>query len=133
MKAEDCKLHQKYKSKINIIATGCEYEVVKKNKTSCWVHLWEDGKPTNIIYKNVRYSVLALGSKNMNTPKNPSLQQTTAVLSLANAKQIVAEKFGKNDWDCVKRDYEYGMGISKLIDFEELMDKVAEVYKANKT
>lgn len=63
MKAEDCKLHQKYKSKINIIATGCEYEVVKKNKTSCWVHLWEDGKPTNIIYKNVRYNVLTSACK----------------------------------------------------------------------
>ena len=59
------------------------------------------------------------------------LKQPAVMLSLADAKQIVAEKYGKNDWLCVKRDYEYGMGISKLIDFEELMDNVAEVYKAN--
>lgn len=63
--------------------------------------------------------------------KTKPLKQPSVMLSLADAKQIVAEEFGKNDWECVKRDYEYGMGLSKLIDFEELMDKVAEVYKAN--
>lgn len=58
MNPEDCKLNEKYRSEVNSIAYGCEYEVIKKNKTSCWVRLWEDGKPTNTIYKNVSYSVL---------------------------------------------------------------------------
>ena len=61
----------------------------------------------------------------------PQFSQTAVMLSLSDAKQIVAEQFGKNDWKCVQCDYEYGMGISKLIGFEELMDKVAEVYKDN--
>jgi hypothetical protein len=60
MKAEDCKLNEKYRSRVNSIATGCKYGVIKKNKTSCWVKLWEDGKETKTIYKNVRYSVLSL-------------------------------------------------------------------------
>jgi hypothetical protein len=60
MKADEYKLNEKYRSRVNIIAIGCEYEIIKKNKTTCWVKLWEDNKPTKTIYKNVRYSVLAL-------------------------------------------------------------------------
>ena len=62
---------------------------------------------------------------------NPALRKTAVMLSLADAKQIVAEKWGKKDWTEVQRDYEYGLGMMKLIDFEDLMDSVAEVYKAN--
>lgn len=51
--------------------------------------------------------------------------------SLPDAKQTVAEIYGKEDWKDVLRDYEYGLGISKIIGFEELMDKVAEVYRKN--
>jgi hypothetical protein len=60
MTTEDCKLNEKYKSRVNSIAPDCRYEVIKKNKTSCWVKLWENGKETNTIYKNVRYGVLSL-------------------------------------------------------------------------
>lgn len=60
MKAENCKLNEKYRSKVNSIAKNCKYEIIKKNKTSCWVKLWDNGKPTNTIYKNVRYDVLVL-------------------------------------------------------------------------
>ena len=66
-----------------------------------------------------------------NKPQNPALRKTAVMLSLADAKQIVAEKWGKTDWKEVQRDYEYGLGLMKIIDFEELMDSVAEVYKAN--
>ena len=52
-------------------------------------------------------------------------------LSLPDAKQAVAEMYSKEDWAEVLKDYEYGLGISKMIGFEELMDKVAEVYKGN--
>ena len=55
---ENIEIGKRYKSKVNSIAFGCEYEVVKKNKTTCWVKLWEDGTPTKTIYKNVRYSIL---------------------------------------------------------------------------
>ena len=58
MKTEDYILNEKYRSRVNFIATGCTYEIIKKNKTSCWVKLWEDGKPTDTIFKNVKYSVL---------------------------------------------------------------------------
>ena len=60
MKADDCKINEKYRSRVNNIATGCKYEIIKKNKTTCWVRLWEDEKSTNTIYKNVRYDVLTL-------------------------------------------------------------------------
>ena len=36
MKAEDCKLNEKYRSRVNVIAPNCRYEIIKKNKTSCW-------------------------------------------------------------------------------------------------
>lgn len=45
------------------------------------------------------------------------------------AKQEIAEEFGKENWARVNYEYEYGIGISKLIDFEELMEKVGEKYK----
>jgi len=47
MKKQDCKLNVRYKS-INLIAKGCTYEVLKKNKTTCDVKLWEDGVETDI-------------------------------------------------------------------------------------
>jgi hypothetical protein len=52
-------------------------------------------------------------------------------LSLCDAKQTVAEMYSKKDWDDVLIDYEYGLDISKMLGFEDLMDKVAEVYKGN--
>jgi hypothetical protein len=70
-------------------------------------------------------------AKKIDKPQTPALRKTAVMLSLADAKQIVAEKWDKNDWAEVQRDYEYGLGLMKLIDFEELMDNVAEVYKAN--
>lgn len=54
----DFKLNHKYKSKVNTTAHGCVYEIVKKNKTTCWVKLWENNLPTTIIYKNVKYNIL---------------------------------------------------------------------------
>ena len=53
-KMKDFEVGQKYTSKVE----GLEYEITKKNKTTCWVRLWEDGKKTDVIYKNVRYSIL---------------------------------------------------------------------------
>ena len=44
------------------------------------------------------------------------------------AKQITAENFRKDNWESVQRDYEYGLGISKLISFEELMNEVSKEY-----
>lgn len=58
MKHKDAKIGEKYYSRVNTIAVGCEYEIIKKNKTTCWVRLWEDGKPTKTIYKNTPYRVL---------------------------------------------------------------------------
>lgn len=58
MKAEDCKLNEKYRSRVNVIAPNCRYEIIKKNKTSCWVRLWDGKIHTDTIYKNVRYGIL---------------------------------------------------------------------------
>lgn len=55
-KAETFNLNEKYKSRVNNIAKGCEYEIIKKNKTTCWVKLWEDGVEKDTIYKNIPYS-----------------------------------------------------------------------------
>lgn len=54
---KDFEVGKKYTSNQNHIK-GLEYEITKKNKTTCWVRLWEDGKKTDVIYKNVRYSIL---------------------------------------------------------------------------
>lgn len=55
---EKYELHKKYRSRINWLASNCRYEIIKKNKTTCWVRLWEDNLATDKIYKNVKYSVL---------------------------------------------------------------------------
>lgn len=56
-----------------------------------------------------------------------------ALVSLITIKELVAKKYNKESWNNIQRDYEYGMGVSKLIGFEELMDIVAEHYmEANK-
>lgn len=47
---------------------------------------------------------------------------------LQTIKDEVVIQYDKNDWKDVLRDYEYGMGVSKLIDFESLMDEVAKRY-----
>lgn len=56
----EVELNKLYLSNKNPLSNSgfLEYEVIKKNKTTCWVRLWENGKPTQIIYKNVRYSDL---------------------------------------------------------------------------
>lgn len=58
MKAEDFKLNEKYRSRVNNVAPNCRYEIIKKNKTTCWVRLWDGKNQTETIYKNVRYSIL---------------------------------------------------------------------------
>lgn len=57
MKASECELNEMYRSK-NPIAINCKYQVVKMNKTTCWVKLIENNEPTEVLYKNVPYSVL---------------------------------------------------------------------------
>ncbi len=64
MKADEVKLNEVYCSAENpiAIASNCRYEVIKKNKTTCWVKLVSsnfidlDGKT---IYKNIPYRSLA--------------------------------------------------------------------------
>lgn len=51
-------LKDKCKSKVNKVANDAVYEIIKLNKTTCWVRLWQDDEPTEIIYKNVKYSYL---------------------------------------------------------------------------
>ncbi len=52
-------------------------------------------------------------------------------ISLDTAKQIVAKKFRK-DWKAIEHDFDYGLGVSKMVSFQELMDMVSEVYKNGK-
>jgi len=58
-------------SKVNNVAKGMRYKIIKMNKTTCWVEsessLCEDlnGKPyydSPHLYKNVRYSILKIAS-----------------------------------------------------------------------
>jgi len=51
-------LGAKLKSKINYLAKHCKYEIIKLNKTTCHVRLWEEDNPTEIIYKGIRYHTL---------------------------------------------------------------------------
>ena len=59
-KAADFKLNEKYKSRVNMVAKDCLYEIIKKNKSTCWVVLWDGVVETKTIYKNVKYNVLKL-------------------------------------------------------------------------
>jgi hypothetical protein len=60
MKENEVKIGKRYLSKKNPLSEkgGSEYEVVKKNKTTCWVRLWSNGVRKNTIYKNVEYRIL---------------------------------------------------------------------------
>lgn len=51
--------------------------------------------------------------------------------TLQETKEFVANKITNKfiSWDKVLSDYEFGTGISKLISYEDLMDRVAEEYK----
>lgn len=48
--------------------------------------------------------------------------------NLEKAKETIAARFRKT-WSDIHKDYEYGLGISKLMGIEELMEMVAEEYK----
>lgn len=55
------------------------------------------------------------------------------LVSLATVKEQIAKEFGKRSRENIQRDFEYGMGVSKLMGFEDLMDVIAERYmNANK-
>ena len=50
------------------------------------------------------------------------------VRSLQDCKEEWASKYDKT-WEDVKRDFEYGLGLSKVYGFEQIMDMVAELYR----
>lgn len=47
---------------------------------------------------------------------------------LSQAKEIVAKQYGKDSWTDVQKDFEYGMGVSKLMSIEEMLDLVCIEY-----
>jgi len=58
MKREEVKIRKRYGSKKNVYHKNTEemeFEVIKKNKITCWVRLWLKGKKTKTTYKNVEY------------------------------------------------------------------------------
>lgn len=67
-------------------------------------------------------------ARNNNKPQNPALRKTAVVRSLRDCKEEWASKYDKT-WEDVKRDFEYGLGLSKMYDFEQIMDMVAELYR----
>jgi hypothetical protein len=48
-------------------------------------------------------------------------------MTLDEAKQKISKKYGKSSWELINRDFEFGIGISKIISYEDLMGKVAEI------
>lgn len=46
------------------------------------------------------------------------------IITITRAKQAVADDFNKESWARVMYEYEHGLGISKLISFEGLMELV---------
>jgi len=56
---QDVKIGQVYRGVNPItINSGGSYKVTHVNKTTCWVRFLQDGKPTNTIYKGVRFYLL---------------------------------------------------------------------------
>ena len=52
MKLKDIQIGQKYKSNPNNTwQRNLRYEVIKKNRRSCTVRVWDKGKPTGMIVK----------------------------------------------------------------------------------
>ena len=58
-------------------------------------------------------------------------EMTEKTITLDQAKQLVAERFSKENWESVVKDYDYALGISSFIGFEQIMEMVAETYKTN--
>ena len=56
------------------------------------------------------------------------LKQPVVILSLRDCKEQWASNYDKT-WEDVQRDFEYGLGLSKLYGFEQIMDMVAELYR----
>ena len=67
--------------------------------------------------------------KNVSTkPKSKALKQGAVRRSLRECKESWAANYDKT-WEDVQKDFEYGMGVSKLYGFEQVMDMVAELYR----
>ena len=60
--------------------------------------------------------------------KTKPLKQPAVMLSLRDCEEQWASNYDKT-WEDVQRDFEYGMGVSKLYGFEQVMDMVAELYR----
>lgn len=69
-----------------------------------------------------------MSTKVQNTTSSQHDAKLPVVRSLRDCKEEWASKYDKT-WGDVKRDFEYGLGLSKLYDFEEIMDMVAELYR----
>jgi hypothetical protein len=49
-------------------------------------------------------------------------------MTLSECKEYWASGYNKT-WDDVIKDFNYGIGLSKMFSFEQIMDMVAELYK----
>lgn len=47
--------------------------------------------------------------------------------TLQDCKELFASNYNKT-WKDVQNDFEYGLGLSKIYEFEQVMDMVAEIY-----
>lgn len=56
------------------------------------------------------------------------VKNSVVVRSLEECKEEWALKYGKT-WKDVQKDFEHGIGLSKLYSFEHVMDMVAELYR----
>lgn len=66
--------------------------------------------------------------KTLKNTDNSALHKTNVSRSLRDCKEEWASKYDKT-WEEVQKDFEYGNGLAKMFDFEEVMDRVAELYK----
>jgi hypothetical protein len=129
-----------------------EYYVLKNEKTGKFINIDREsgGYPydTELIYAKFFSSISEAGEYNDMFKKErwklgklkidfipipwpeENVKQKNQI-SLDEAKELVALKFRANSWKSVQKDFEYGMGVSKLMSIEEFMDIVAETYLNN--
>ncbi len=67
-------------------------------------------------------------NETLNHTDNSALHKANVSRSLRDCKEEWASNYDKT-WEDVQKDFEYGNGLSKMWDFEQVMDMVAELYK----
>lgn len=128
---------------LRMAETGCAKAEIVENCRMAWsaqVKQKDIGKHIAEAKRRGMYSVPGMAFGDTYYQYEPDKALTSSVkdpvkepseITLDQAKELFAGQFGKT-WTQVRADMFYGVGVADSYDWDEIIDRIAEIYKTGK-